>query len=180
MDRGPELCFDILHLSIRNLIIGVERDIDHDQRNVQLFGEVLVPFDHAVADVVAAEQKIRLGHVLLRSILDLGVSQADTGIRTDIIGIAVCFTYFTQTGAAAACSNAGSLVFRVNDGQAQCFRDLYREIAGAPANHLAAFFGFLCIRVSLGCDLAQLVLGRIGIWWRAVLFDIFRHNVNPP
>ena len=115
MDSIPELLTDISHLGIGYLVIRVKRNIDHDQRNVQLYSQVLIPFDHTVTDIVAAKQEIRLGHILLRRILYLAVGQADTGICTDIVGITVCFTDLTHTLAATSGCDTGCLVLRITD-----------------------------------------------------------------
>ena len=159
MDRRPELCADIRQLGIAHFVIRVERHIDHDHRDIQLTRQILVPFDHAVADIVAAKQVIRLRHILLRALLDLRIRQTDTGIGTDIIGIAVGLADLTHALSGSARRNAGRLVFRIDNIQTQRLRDLDREITGAPAHQLAAGLCFGRVRVRMLGDFVQLVLG---------------------
>ena len=158
MDNIPELSLDVLGLRIGYLVIRVERNIDHEHWDVQLFCQVFVPFDHAVTDVVTAKYKVRHRHILLRSGFQFCISKGDTCICADIVGVALALCLVTHSLTAASCCNTSCLVFRVADIQSKGLRNFYREVAGTPANHLSAFFGLHRITVSLCRDLAQLKL----------------------
>ena len=67
MDGVVELSADVLDSGIADFHGVVVGDIDHDQGDVAHAGDILVPLGHAVADVVAAQDEVRLGdaHLLV-------------------------------------------------------------------------------------------------------------------
>ena len=65
LDRGVELGAHIADLAVVDVNVVVVGDIDHDQRDVCHTGNVLIPLGHAVADVVAAQDEVRLRHAVL-------------------------------------------------------------------------------------------------------------------
>ena len=65
-----ELGADIGHVGVVDLHGVVVGDVDHDEGHVAHPGDVLVPLGHAVADVVAAQHKVGLGHAHLTVGLD--------------------------------------------------------------------------------------------------------------
>jgi hypothetical protein len=65
LDCRIELRAHILDLGIIDLDIVVVRNVDHDERNVVNAGNVLVPLRHAVANVIAAEDKVGHRHQVL-------------------------------------------------------------------------------------------------------------------
>ena len=67
MDGVVELGADVLDSGIADFHGVVVGDIDHDEGDVAHTGDILVPLGHAVADVVAAQDKVRLGdaHLLV-------------------------------------------------------------------------------------------------------------------
>ena len=158
-DRIQELRTDVGDLRIGDFVIRIEGDIDHDHRDVQLSCEVLIPFDHAVADIVAAEHIVRQRHRLFRCFRPARIGQRDPGIGADIIGITLSFGNGTQAFAAASGSDRCSLILGIADIESQRFRDLDREVAGAPADQFPAGFRFRHIVIGLLRDHIQLVFG---------------------
>ena len=67
MDGVVELGADVLDSGIADFHGVVVGDIDHDEGDVAHTGDILVPLGHAVANVVAAQDKVRLGdaHLLV-------------------------------------------------------------------------------------------------------------------
>ena len=144
LDGCAELIAHISDFRIGYFVIRVEGDIDHDHRNIEFLCEVLIPLDHAVADVVATEKKIGLGHILLGSALDLRICKADPCVSADIVGVAVCLGDVAHALAGAACSDTCCLVLGIDNCQSEGLRNFYGEVAGAPANHLTALLSSLC------------------------------------
>ena len=70
MDGIVELGADVLDSGIADFHGVVVGDIDHDEGDVAHTGDILVPLGHAVADVVAAEDEVRLGNAHLLVGLD--------------------------------------------------------------------------------------------------------------
>ena len=66
----------------------VEGGVEHDERDIQLLGQVLIPLDHRVADVGGAQEEVRHGHVLRLAVLDLRIGQVHPGVRAQVGGIA--------------------------------------------------------------------------------------------
>ena len=176
MDGGDKLGLDVLDLGVADLVVGVEGYVNHYKGYVQLNGEVLIPLYHAVADVVAAEQEVRLGHVLLGDVLVLGVGQADTGVGADVVGVACGFALGAHALAAAARGDGSGLVLRVTYGKAEGLGNLNGEVAGAPAYRLSPVLCRLGVGIRFCRNLIQLVLRGIGVRWGTVLFNLFCHS----
>ena len=70
VDGRVELSADIGHVGVVDVHGVVVGDVDHDQGDVAHPGDVLIPLGHAVADVVAAQHEVGLGHAHLTVGLD--------------------------------------------------------------------------------------------------------------
>ena len=171
----PELGGDVLHQRVGHVVIGVEGDIQHDHGNVQLLRQILIPLDHAVADVIAAQHHIGHGHVLLGAGFQLGVGHGDTGVGADVIGVAIGLRHVAHTLTGAACGDTGGLILRIYGGDAQGLRDLHGEVAGYPCHGDAVLLGLDGVHKGVSGDLAQLILGGIGIHRTRGLFHFFCH-----
>ncbi len=120
-------------------------------------GNILVPFRHAVADVVAAQHEIRLRHLAgyIGGFHAGGIGKADAGIPADIGIVAQVLGGLAQALSVMLRGDAGSLVFRVYDGQIQGFGDFARELGRGPAHGAARFLCFPRRRINIGDDLPQ-------------------------
>ncbi len=64
-----EFADDVLFSVFRNGEFMVERDVDVDERNVQFFGQVFIPFEEGIANIVAGEDDVRKRNGRSRRIL---------------------------------------------------------------------------------------------------------------
>ena len=171
----PELAGDVGHLRVGHLVVGVEGNVQQDHGDVQLARQILVPLDHAGADVAAAQQHVGHGHVLLGTGLQLGVGQGHAGVGAYIVGVALGLRHLAHSRACAAGGDAGGLVLGVHGGDAHGLGDLHGEVAGHPCYLLAPLLGFDGVHVGVRRDLAQLVLGGVGIHRLRSLLHFFCH-----
>ena len=155
LDGCAELVADIGDFSVGYFVVRVKGDIDHDHGDIEFLRQVLIPLDHAVADIITTEKEIGLGHILLRRALNLGIGKADPCVRADVVGISVCFTDVAHALAGAAGRDTCRLVLGVNYCQAKGLGNFHGEVAGAPTYHFTAFLGSLCGRICFCCDLAK-------------------------
>ena len=77
-----QLSLHIFGVVILHLVGVVKRRVKHNQRNIELFGQVFIPLDHRVADIAGAQEEIRHGHILRLTVLQLRIRQVDPGIGT--------------------------------------------------------------------------------------------------
>lgn len=57
-----EFADDVLFCVFRNREFMVERYVDVDERNVQFFSQVFIPFEEGIANIVAGEDDVRKGN----------------------------------------------------------------------------------------------------------------------
>ena len=178
MDGVPKLACDVGHLRVGHLIVGIEGDVQQDHGDVQLARQILVPLDHAGADVAAAQQHVGHSHVLLGTGFQLGVSQRHTGVGAYIVGVALGLRHLAHSRARAAGGDAGGLILRVHGGDAHGLRDLHGEVAGYPGHLLAPLLGLDGVHIGVRRDLAQLVLGGIHVHRLGCFLHFFCHFVS--
>ena len=70
MNGVIKLAADVRNIGVVHFNGVVVGNVDHDQRNVVHTSDILVPFGHAVADVVAAQHKVRHRHLHLAEVLN--------------------------------------------------------------------------------------------------------------
>ena len=177
-DGVPELAGDVGHLGIGHLVVGVEGDIQQDHGDVQLAGQILVPLDHAGADVAAAQQYVGHGHVLLGTGLQLGIGQRHAGVGADVVGVALGLRHLAHAGTGAAGGDAGGLILGVHGSDAHGLRDLHGEVAGHPCHLLAPLLGLDGVHIGVRRDLAQLILGGVHIHRLRGLLHFFCHFIS--
>ena len=69
-DSVFEFADDVLFSVFRNREFMVERYVDVDERYVQFFSQVFIPFEQGIADVVASEDNIRKGNRRSRGVFE--------------------------------------------------------------------------------------------------------------
>ncbi len=79
-DSFHKLSLDIINSLPGHLILDVIRHINTDQGDFKPAGKVFIPFDQGVANVIAYNQQIRQRHVDKAAILQIFVSQVNSGI----------------------------------------------------------------------------------------------------
>lgn len=128
MDQVVDLTADVTDLFLGGTGVVIVHRVDEEHGYVELLGQVLKPFGELIADVVAAQHKIGLGHVVALRLQRIHVGQAGAGVGTDIHVVARRLGVLKQLLGLVAGSQAGGLVFRIDDIQAQCLRDLLGNI----------------------------------------------------
>ena len=174
----PELGRDVVDDGLGHVVVGVEGDVQHQHGHAQILCQILIPLDHAVADVVAAQHHIGHGHFLLGALLQLCVSQRDSCVSADVVGIAIGLCHVAHTLAGAAGGDTGCLVLGIHGGDPQRLGDLDGEVAGYPCHDLAFLLCLESVGVGIGGDFAQLVLGGVDIHRLGRLLDFFCHNCS--
>ena len=167
-DRVVELAAYVLHIAVIDFHMVVVGDVDHNQRAVVHAGDILIPFGHAVADVVAAEDEVRAGYAAAFVGGDGAVrtGQADPRISADVRVKAHLLGDLAHPLAIVLGSDTGCLVLRIDNGKAKRLGDLGRELGGGPANRTALFFCSPRSGVNVGNDLAQCFCCGAGFFLR--------------
>ena len=142
-----ELCYAVIELgsdvfdAVRVTgLFGKMRDIYHKEWDIQLHGKVFIPFHHAAADVVAAEQKVRARYLYLCALIVLCIGHVYPCVRAQIVGITHGFRLLAHALSSALGADGRTHVFGVSDLDIHSCRDLLREIGCAPSYLFAAVF----------------------------------------
>ena len=132
MDGVLQLRADILHVLLRHLVLVVEGQIEEDHGDVQLLGDVLIPLDHRVADIVAAEDHVGHGDIAGDGLLDVHIAQIHPGVRAQIGGITLPLGAGDKLGCALAGTDGGGVVLRIDHGDVHGLQQLLGRDRGGP------------------------------------------------
>jgi hypothetical protein len=109
-----ELPLDVPDILIAHLVLMVEGQVEHDHGDIQFLCDVLIPLEHGVADVVAAEDQVRLGDISRRAVQQLHICQINPGVGTDIRRISVALGVVDKFLGAFARADGGGVVFGIH------------------------------------------------------------------
>ena len=160
VDDGVELPLHVLGVVLLDLVGVVEGGVEHDQGDVQLLGQVLVPLDHRVADVGGAQEKVRHGHVLRFAVLDLGIGQVHPGIGTQVRGIAAALGIGDEGLGIPPGADGGGVVFRIHGHDVHGGQKFLGGDGGAPAHQPSLGFGLPGLLIVFPQHLVHPLLGR--------------------
>ncbi len=152
-----KLTTDICNISIIDMGRIVVRHIDHNQRNVVHTSDIFIPLCHAVADIIAAQNEVRLRHLTgyVGGFYASRICEANTGISADIGIIAHIFGSLTKTLSVMLSSNTSGLIFRIYNCQIQCFCNFTGKLGRRPAYRTACFLCFPCCCINIRNYLTQ-------------------------
>ncbi|MPM40498.1 hypothetical protein SDC9_87142 [bioreactor metagenome] len=187
-DGVVKLAADIGHLRIADGDLVVVGHVNHDERDVVHPGDVLVPLGHAVADVVAAEHKVRHGDPagLVGRLHPGGIGKGNSGVAADVRVIAQRLRRLAHPLPVVLGADTGGLVLRVDNRQTQRLGDLAGELGRGPAHGAACLLRLPCGGVHLAHHVPKGLrtgAGRLGgllyggrLWGGCGGFFVFSHE----
>lgn len=145
---------DVLFSVFRDREFMVERYVDVDERYVQFFSQVFIPFEQGIADVVASEDNIRKGNRRSRGVLEsfrrfacqsllfeeFHVAHVDAAVGTDVLVVTFVFSNFEHCRSTVTGTDTSCMCFRIDDGDVHSRAKFRRSDRSGPANEAAFFF----------------------------------------
>ena len=83
------------------------RNVDKNEGNIEFQSQIFVPLYHAVADIIAAQQKIGERNLNFGAFLEVCISKVDSCVGADIGGVTHTFCMLAHALSAALCAKAG-------------------------------------------------------------------------
>ena len=121
----------------------VKGKIKENHGNIERFGNILIPFDYRVADVIAAEDHIRQRNIFRLGILYVHIAQIDSCIRANVRGIALTFCVRNERRRTLACTNGSGVVLRIDHSDIHGLQQLLRRNRCGPCHQTSFTFGTL-------------------------------------
>ena len=151
----------------------VEGHINDDAGDIQLGGQILIPLEEGVADVVAGDHQVGQGHpgggrvgqdlrglpghgLLLEQ---LHVADVHTAVGAAIHVVAQTVRHLQHIQGALPGADAGGVGLRVDHGDVHGHTQLGGRHGGGPAHQLAVCLGLAGLLVQLGLVVGQQLLG---------------------
>ena len=150
-DSVFEFADDVLFSMFRNREFMVERYVDVDERYVQFFSQVFIPFEQGIADVVASEDNIRKGNRRSRGVFEdfrrfacqsllfeeFHVAHVDAAVGTDVLVVTFVFSNFEHGRSTVTGTDTSCVSFRIDDGDVHSRAEFRRSDRSGPANEAA-------------------------------------------
>ena len=151
----------------------VERYVDVDERYVQFFSQVFIPFEQGIADVVASEDNIRKGNRRSRGVFEdfrrfacqsllfeeFHVAHVDAAVGTDVLVVTFVFSNFEHGRSTVTGTDTSCVSFRIDDGDVHSRAEFRRSDRSGPANEAAFFFRFTCVFIDFRQEVTKGFLG---------------------
>ena len=157
-----ELVCNICFCIFRNRHCVVERYIDNDARNIQLYSQVFIPFQQCITNVVTCDYQIGQRNISCRRVNQyigfltcdscffqtFHVTHVYSTIRTAVDVVAFSCCNVQHIDSTFSCADTCCVCFGVNHSDTHCYAEFGRSYGCGPTNKVASCFSFSCVLVS--------------------------------